>query len=275
MRAFTTPTPMRTSSVIGAHFAPIGIDKSVSADLPRPPMYPKALTLPPTALRPNPWNTNHMSPDNEARLTASVRQHGLFKPVVVREAGGDLEIIGGEHRWKVCLDLGLKEIPVINVGPIADDQAKKIGLIDNARYGEDDASELAALLKTLVNGEEIQDTMPFSDEEITSIFSSSSIALDDLDLLETESETSEPEEVAPAAAAPKTHAMMRFQVPLADAERLTDLITRTAKRQGFEGATALMNAGDALCFLLLSGATAAPAVEDDEPSEDDGFGAPL
>lgn len=218
-----------------------------------------------------------MSPDNEAKLTASVRQHGLFKPVVVREIGGELEIIGGEHRWKVAQDLGLEAIPFINVGPIGDDQAKKIGLIDNARYGEDDAGELAALMKTLVNADEVQETMPFTDEEITSIFSSSTIALDDLDLDDTETETA-PEDDHPVAAAPKTHTMMRFQVPLADAERLTDLITRTCKRQGFEAATALMNAGDALCFLLLGAAAPpVPGPEEDDPdaSDADGFGEPL
>lgn len=239
-------------------------------------MYPKALTLPPSALRPNPWNTNHMSPENEARLTASVSQHGLFKPVVVREVGEELEIIGGEHRWIVSTNLGLPTIPVINVGPISDDQAKKIGLIDNARYGADDTVALAELMKTLEDVADIQVTMPFSDEDVASIFSSTSIALDDLDNIEPESETSREDE-PPVAAAPKTHAMMRFQVPLADAERITDLITRTAKRHGFDTGTALMNAGDALSLLLLTNASAPTVIEEDEEDavEDDQFGEPI
>lgn len=236
-------------------------------------MYPKALTLPPSALRPNPWNTNHVSPENEAKLTASIVKHGLFKPVVVREEAGELEIIGGEHRWIVSKNLGLKQIPVINVGPKTDDEAKKIGLIDNHRYGADDTVELAELMKSLGGADEIQETMPFSDEEIALIFSSTSIALDALDDIETESETQEPEQ-PPVATAPKTHAMLRFQVLLADAERITDLVTRTAKRHGFDSATALMNAGDALTLLLLGAGGAAEAVEDDEP-EGDGFGEPV
>jgi len=239
-------------------------------------MQPNSLQVSPTELRPNPWNSNHVAPDNEGKLVASIRERGIVRPILVRETDAGFEILGGEHRWRCASDLGLATVPVLNFGRISDDEAKKIGLIDNARYGEDDASELAALLRSLDDVEGFQETMPFTDQEITSIFSSSTIALEDLDLDETESETA-PEDDHPVAAAPKTHAMMRFQVPLADAERLTDLITRTAKRQGFETGTALMNAGDALCFLLL-GAAAPPVPgteEETEIPEADGFGEPL
>lgn len=239
-------------------------------------MYPKSLQTKPSDLRANPWNSNHVAPDNEAKLTASIRQRGIVRPILVRETDTGLEILGGEHRWKVATDLGLALVPVLNFGPISEDEAKKIGLIDNTRYGQDDASELAVLLKSLGDVEGFQETMPFTDEELTSIFSSSTIALEDLDLDEAESESASEHET-PVAIAPKTHAMMRFQVPLADAERLTDLITRTAKRQGFDAGTALMNAGDALCFLLLGAAVPpVPGAEEDAPEiPSDAFGEPL
>ena len=238
-------------------------------------MIPKLINPSPSELRPNPWNSNHVGPDNEAKLAASIRQRGIVRPLLVRETPTGLEILGGEHRWRIASDIGLKTVPAYNFGPISDDEAKKIGLIDNTRYGTDDANELADLLKSLQDVEELTDTMPFSDDDIAAIFASSNIALDELDADETTSETELPDET-PVATAPKTHAMMRFQVPLADAERLTDLITRTAKRQGFESGTALMNAGDALCHLLLgAGATPIPAGAEDPIEGDDGFGAAL
>lgn len=238
-------------------------------------MQPKSLRVAPADLRPNPWNSNHVAPANEEKLKASILDRGIVRPLLVRETATGLEILGGEHRWRVASDLGLADVPVLNFGPVDDDEAKKIGLIDNARYGEDDAAELADLLRSLADVEGFQDTMPFTDDEITSIFSSSSIALEDLDSDTSESEIATEDEI-PVAAAPKTHTMMRFQVPLADAERLTDLITRTAKRQGFEAGTALMNAGDALCHLLLGAAAPpVPGAGEDDPIDADDFGAPL
>ncbi len=45
-------------------------------------MYPKSLQTKPSDLRPNPWNSNHVAPDNEAKLTASIRQRGIVRPIL-------------------------------------------------------------------------------------------------------------------------------------------------------------------------------------------------
>ena len=73
---------------------------------------------------------------------------------------GSLEILGGEHRWKAAQQLGMAEVPVWNVGVITDEHAKKIGLVDNARYGEDDLLGLAGLLKELGNAEGVHVKAP-------------------------------------------------------------------------------------------------------------------
>ncbi len=211
---------------------------------------PKPQTIDPKALRPNPWNTNFVSPDNEAKLDASLKRfNGLFKPVLVRETPDGLQILGGEHRCEAAIRVGLKEIPIFNLGPINDQQAKEISLADNARYGADDALGLSALLQSLGSAETIQEYLPFTETDVQALFTSSDIALDDLELDEKFDKDADDEPVLPKA--PKTHTIMRFKVALADAERVTEMITRIAAQQGFTDSDQLTNAGDALVHTLL------------------------
>lgn len=194
-----------------------------------------------------------MSPGNQDKLDAAVKRHdGLFKPLVVRETETGLEILGGQHRWESCLRLGILEVPVFNLGEISDLKAKEISIADNARYGADDTLALAELLKELGDAQDLQQFLPYSDADLTSIFQASNIALDELEFdLPEETAADEAPEERPAKA-PKTHTIMRFKVPIADSERITQLIAETQKDHGFTAADDLTNAGDALVHVLLS-----------------------
>lgn len=221
---------------------------------------PKAMIVDADELRPCPWNTNIVTPDNEAKLEASIRRFGFFRPVVVRETD-DLpgyEIIGGEHRWIVAKKLGVK-VPIMNLGTIDDQTAKEIMLTDNARYGVDDTISLAEFLKEMGNTDALQDFLPYTDTDIEDIFSSVDIALDDLDIEEnfdSVEENDKPED-EPVSKPPKTHTVMRFKIPLRDAERITALIAETQRDHGYTEADDLTNAGDALVHLLMGGGDAA------------------
>lgn len=208
---------------------------------------PEVELLSPDLLVPNPWNTNVVSPDNEAKLESSIKRFGMFKPVVVRElADGTLQIIGGEHRAGAAKRMGIKQIPVVNLGRIDDNKAKEISLVDNGRYGADDTLQLAELLEGLGSADELASFMPYSETDLASIFSSVNIALDDLDL-------DDAEEVAPSLPKEKplqTHAVIRFKVPVDDQGWIVDLVEKTMKQQKFTESDSLTNAGDALVHLL-------------------------
>lgn len=211
------------------------------------------LNVPVGELRKNPWNTNRVSSDGEAKIRNSLERNGMFKPVIVRQVAGEggYEIIGGEHRWEQAIELGYEEVPVANLGFISDRQAKEIGVIDNARYGADDTLSFAELLKELGDVDELQDFLPYGNADLDAIFSASVIALDDLEIdenFEREEEDPDPEEKTPKPT--KTHAVMRFKISLGDAERLTALISKTQKEQGLTTEDDLTNAGDALIHLL-------------------------
>ena len=212
---------------------------------------PQVTLLSPDSLVPNPWNTNVVSPDNEAKLEESIKRFGMFKPVVVRElADGTLQIIGGEHRAGAAKRMGLKAIPVVNLGRIDDNKAKEISLVDNGRYGADDTLQLAELLEGLGNADELASFMPYSETDLASIFSSVNIALDDLDLPDLD----EDKPVLPKEKPIQTHTVMRFKVPVDDQGWIVDLIEKTMKSQKFTEDDSLTNAGDALVFLLKQAA---------------------
>lgn len=199
----------------------------------------------PALLQPNPWNTNVVSPDMEKKLDESLKRLAMFKPIIVRELpSGKLEIIGGAHRAESAIRLKLKTVPIYNLGPIDDKKAKEIGLIDNGRYGVDDAVGLAELLADLGNPDELTTFMPFSDAEMTAIFSATKVDLDDLDL------DADPDPSPPVTKNPPTHTIMRFKVPLGDAEYIEGVIQAVMKSQGLTGSDDLTNAGDALVHFV-------------------------
>ena len=210
-------------------------------------------------LRPNPWNVNSVSPENEEKLIQSVKRLGLYEPIKVREVEGvpGYEILGGEHRWNVAKHLGYAKIQIANLGAIDEKTAKEIMLADNNRYGTDDILALSQLLEELGTPDEIGSFLPYTDSDFKAIFSSVDIDLDDLE--ENEDLTDPSDDPAPEAPtpAPKTHALMRFKVPIGDAEALTELIAKTQKTHGFTTSDELTNAGDALVHLLFAASASA------------------
>ena len=197
-------------------------------------------------LRGNPWNPNVLDPASEHKLDASLKRLGFFKPIIARELdAGVLEILGGHHRWESAIRLGLKEVPVINLGEVSDEKAKEIGLADNGRWGHDDAGKLAEILAEL-NLEEITMFLPYSDNDLSAIIATSEIDIEDLNL-----DDEDDVKLADDTTLPPTDTIMRFKVPVRDAEAISEAVNRVMKEQGFDGSNALTNAGDALVFLLL------------------------
>lgn len=196
-------------------------------------------------LRGNPWNPNILDAASEAKLDASLIRLGFFKPIIAREVDADVfEILGGHHRWESAIRIGLIEIPMINLGKINDKKAKEIGLADNGRWGHDDAGKLAEVFAEL-DLDELTDFLPYSENDLSAIIATSEIDLDDLNLDDNDDVSLDD------TAAPPTDTIMRFKVPIKDAEDISAKIGKVTKEQGFDGSNALTNAGDALVYLLL------------------------
>jgi ParB family chromosome partitioning protein len=66
-----------------------------------------------------------------AELAASVREHGVLQPVLVRPLpGGRYQLIAGERRWRAAAMADLRTIPAM-IEDIDDDTALEIAIIEN------------------------------------------------------------------------------------------------------------------------------------------------
>ncbi len=63
-------------------------------------------------------------------LAASIREHGVLQPILVRPAGDDYQIIAGERRWRASKLAGKDTIPAI-IERFDDATALEIALIEN------------------------------------------------------------------------------------------------------------------------------------------------
>jgi ParB family chromosome partitioning protein len=69
-------------------------------------------------------------------LAASIRQHGIVQPVVVRTvADNKFEIIAGERRWRAAQLAGLIEIPVI-IRDVDDRTALELAIVENVQRSD-------------------------------------------------------------------------------------------------------------------------------------------
>lgn len=200
-------------------------------------------------LRPNPWNSNQVAPEMERRLRASIEKFGLYKPIIVRQVGKELEILGGEHRWRVARDLGFESVPVVNLGSIDDKTAKTIGLADNGRYGEDDAVRLAEILRD-IGIDEAELVLPYTQEDLAGMFSVAEIDFDSIGF-----DTGDDELDAPTSAestrAAATHELMRFKVPVEARESIQKFIEHVIDRNGYKVETdPMIAAGMALVDIV-------------------------
>jgi len=117
--------------------------------------------LPVTQLQPGRYQPRtRMDESALAELTASIRQHGLMQPIVVRPvdqapAGTDprsrrYEIIAGERRFRASQAAGMTEVPVL-VRDVPDEQALALALIENIQREDLNPLEQAQAVKRLID----------------------------------------------------------------------------------------------------------------------------
>jgi ParB family chromosome partitioning protein len=93
----------------------------------------------------------HFAKDKIDELAASIKEHGLLEPIVVRRVPGQdkLEIIAGERRWRASQRAGLREVLVV-VKDVSPKAAFELALIENVQREDLNPVELAEALDRLV-----------------------------------------------------------------------------------------------------------------------------
>ncbi|HET6439327.1 MAG TPA: ParB/RepB/Spo0J family partition protein [Anaeromyxobacter sp.] len=82
-------------------------------------------------------------------LAASIREHGIIEPILVRREGGSFRILAGERRWRAAQRAGLKEIPAI-VREASDREAFELALVENLQREDLNAIEEAEAFQILL-----------------------------------------------------------------------------------------------------------------------------
>ncbi len=83
-------------------------------------------------------------------LMASIKAKGILEPILVRPKNGRYEIIAGERRYIASKNLGLAEIPCIEMN-VKDSEALELALIENLQRKDLDVFEEADGLSALID----------------------------------------------------------------------------------------------------------------------------
>jgi ParB family chromosome partitioning protein len=93
---------------------------------------------------PNPWQPRSVIDDTDlAELSASLREHGLVQPIVVRATGERYQLIAGQRRLAAARRLGWEQVPV-RVLDVDDRQMSEIAIVENLQRRDLDSLEKAA-----------------------------------------------------------------------------------------------------------------------------------
>jgi ParB/RepB/Spo0J family partition protein len=83
-------------------------------------------------------------------LTASIREHGVLQPILVRPIGPNTyQLIAGERRWRASKQAGLETIPAL-IEEIDDDTALEISIIENLQREDISPLDEAAMYDRMV-----------------------------------------------------------------------------------------------------------------------------
>ncbi|MEX1382443.1 ParB/RepB/Spo0J family partition protein, partial [Lutibacter sp.] len=92
-------------------------------------------------------------------LTDSIKEHGVFQPIIVKKQDGKFVIIAGERRVKASKKAGLEKIPAI-ISDFTEQQMMEIALLENLQREDLNAIEEA---KAYV---QIKDTLNITQDEL-------------------------------------------------------------------------------------------------------------
>ena len=87
---------------------------------------------------------------NIGELQDSIKNKGILEPILVRPKGSRFEIIAGERRFIASKNIGLKELPCIEMD-VEDNEAMEIALIENLQRKDLDIFEEADGLQALAD----------------------------------------------------------------------------------------------------------------------------
>ena len=98
----------------------------------------------------NPYQPRKVFDDDALKeLSDSIKEHGVFQPIIVRKSVKGYNIIAGERRVKASMLAGLTKIPAI-IRDFNDDEMMQVALLENLQRENLSAIEEAKAYKTII-----------------------------------------------------------------------------------------------------------------------------
>ena len=122
----------------------------------------------------NPYQPRKVFDDDALKeLSQSIKEHGVFQPIIVRKSVKGYNIIAGERRAKASRIAGLTKIPAI-IKDFSDEEMMQVALLENLQRENLSAIEEAKAYKSLIENlkitqEELAKKLGKSRSHITNI----------------------------------------------------------------------------------------------------------
>jgi len=162
-----------------------GLGRGLEALIPRTETEAGVIEVPVDRIARNPHQPRARFDDEElAELAASIVEHGVIQPVVVRTSpDGGYELIAGERRVRAARQAGLASVPAV-VRDSSDEGVLELALVENIQRADLNAIEEAAAYRELI------DRFGLTHEEVSQRVGKSRVAISNaLRLLDLASET--------------------------------------------------------------------------------------
>lgn len=112
--------------------------------------------IPINEIRPNPYQPRKGFNEEALReLSESIKNHGVFQPIIVKKGIRGYDLIAGERRLRASKMAGLDKIPAI-VKDFSDDEMREIALLENIQRENLTAIELAWAYKGIIDNLDIR-----------------------------------------------------------------------------------------------------------------------
>ena len=120
-------------------------DKVFDTVIPR-----NVLRIPIKLIATNPYQPRKISGQEISELAASIKEHGMLQPILVRRKGTSYQLLVGSRRLKAAELAGLAEIPAI-IRKAADRQMLALALVENLQREDLNPIEAALAYRKLVD----------------------------------------------------------------------------------------------------------------------------
>ena len=109
------------------------------------------MEIPLNEIRANPYQPrSNFSEESIAELANSIKEHGVFQPIIVKKSIKGFELVAGERRVRACRTLNMETIPAI-IRDFNDEQMMEIGLLENLQREDLNAVEEAHAYQNLMS----------------------------------------------------------------------------------------------------------------------------